>query len=59
MNDIIEGHKFITTLERHDLTVLEFLDLVESWQRLSHKTRDVLISEELERRKKSIGQREQ
>lgn len=52
MNDIIEGRNFMTLLDRHNLSALEFLDLVEGWQRLSYKTRNILISEEMRRKKR-------
>lgn len=52
MNDIIEGRNFMTVLDEHNLSALEFLDLVDGWQRLSYKTRDILITEEIERKKR-------
>lgn len=52
MNDRIEGNNFMTLLSRHDLSLENFIDMVDFWNKLSPETRYILIRNEYDKRTK-------
>ena len=55
MNDRIEGNNFMTLLSRHDLSLENFIDMVDFWNKLSPETRYTLLRNEYDKRTKVSG----